>query len=276
MPAKRSLGEEKSLFVKKYGDRFDYSLITEENYVNTSTPVPIICKEHGLKMMTPYAHLKGSGCPECGHIQGGSKISGIKKPPKKVFGVGINDDTEIHAHNSEPIAYRKWRTMIARCYSEKYHCKQPTYIGCEVCEEWKTFSNFKKWHDANYIDGYELDKDLLLRNNKLYSPQTCCYVPKDINTLLLNCKSARGDTPIGVTKKIGSLGIKYLAAMSHYVNGKRTGYIGSYDTPEDAFSAYKRTKESYIKKIAQTYYNEGKITRRVYDALMKYEIKITD
>ena len=276
MPAKRGWAEEKALFIQKYGDRFDYSLVTEDNYVNTSTPIPIICRKHGLISITPYLHLHGSGCPHCGHEQGGEKISGVKKPLKKLFGVGINDDTKIHAYNVEPVAYRKWRTMMARCYSKNYQKHQPTYIGCSVCEEWWVYSNFKKWHDENYIDGYELDKDLLFRGNKVYSPKTCCYIPKEINTLLLSCNSVRGNTPIGVHKKVGKRCVKYHAEMSNYVNGKRTSYLGSFDTPEEAFAVYKTAKEKRIKEVAQEYYSNGLIARNVYEALMKYKVKITD
>lgn len=276
MPAKRSWAEEKALFIQKYGDRFDYSLINEDNYVNTSTPIPIICPKHGLIQITPYLHLHCSGCPHCGHEKGGEKISGTKKPQKKLFGVGINDDSEIHTCNIEPVAYRKWRTMLARCYSKNYQVHQPTYIGCSVCEDWLLYSNFKKWHEEHYMDGYELDKDLLFRNNKIYSPNTCCYVPKEINTLLLSCRGARGDTPIGVHRKVGGNGVKYHAAMSNYINGRRVSYLGSFDTPEEAFSVYKSAKEKRIKEVAQNYYSKGLITERVYKALMNYEININD
>lgn len=276
MPAKRSWADEKALFIQKYGDRFDYSLINEDNYVNTSTPVPIICPKHGLIQITPYLHLHCSGCPHCGHEQGGEKISGTKKPQKKLFGVGINDDSEIHTCNIEPVAYRKWRTMLSRCYSKNYQANQPTYIGCSVCEDWLLYSNFKKWHDEHYVEGYELDKDLLFRKNKIYSPNTCCYVPKEINTLLLSCRGARGDTPIGVHRKVGGRGVKYHAAMSNYINGRRVSYLGSFDTPEEAFSVYKSAKEKRIKEVAQNYYSKGLITKRVYDALMNYKIDIND
>lgn len=276
MPAKRSWAEEKALFIQKHGNRFDYSLVNEDNYVNTSTPILIICSKHGIINITPSAHLRGSGCPYCGHKQGGEKMVGVKKPLKKLFGVGINDDTETHTNNVESVAYRKWRTMMARCYSKNYHANQPTYIGCSVCEEWWLYSNFKKWHDQNYIDGYELDKDLLLKNNKVYSPDTCCYVPKEINTLLLNCKKKRGNLPIGVCERIGGTGVKYHAEMSHYVNGKRSSYLGSFNTPEEAFAAYKSAKESRIKMIANEYFDKRLITEKVYNALMNYKINIDD
>ena len=170
------------------------------------------------------------------------------------------------------MAYRKWRTMLARCYSSRYQAMQGTYKDCRVCDEWLIFSNFKKWHDEHYKDGYELDKDILFKGNKVYSPNTCCYIPKFINTMLLSCKKVRGVLPVGVVKH----GDRYVAQMSTYSQKSRYGYIGTFDTIDDAFQAYKKAKEYHIKKVAQQYFDDGKITEKVYNALMNYHIEITD
>lgn len=114
-----------------------------------------------------------------------------------------------------------------------------------------------------------MDKDLLFRGNKVYSPVTCCFVPPEINKIILKRQRRRGEYPIGVHKQRNS----FLALLHRY--GKQE-YIGTYSTPEEAFSAYKQEKEAYIKEVAKKYYSEGKITKRVYDALMKYEVEITD
>lgn len=258
-----------------HNNKFNYSRVV---YVNPTTPVIIICPIHGEYKQTPSAHLRSiAGCPKCSHIQGSKKIRGEKKPLKLLHGVGFNDDNEIHSNKYESIAYRKWRTMLARCYNENYQKKQGTYIGCSVCKEWLTFSNFKEWHDNNYKKGYELDKDILSKGNKIYSPQTCCYVPKEINTLLLSCKSVRGDLPIGVIRHKIKNNTRYVSQFSTSYNGKRENkYLGSYDTPQEAFSVYKQAKEQYIKDIASKYFIDGKITEKVYKALMNYEVEITD
>ena len=91
--------------------------------------------------------------------------------------------------------------MIERCYSKKSHKKRPTYIGCKVHKEWLYFSNFKKWFDENYIEGYELDKDILFKGNKWYCTDTCAFVPKEINSLFTKHDSKRGNFPIGVSYK---------------------------------------------------------------------------
>ena len=159
--------------------------------------------------------------------------------------------------------------MLERCYSPKLHAKEPTYIGCTVCPEWHYLSNFKRWFDNNYVEGYHLDKDILVKGNKIYSPETCCFVPKEINFLLLNNKSRRGDFPIGVHRK-GDLFISQINK-----NGKRI-QIGRFDTPEDAFLAYKKEKEQYVKQLAERYFKEGKIAEMVYLALLDYRVEMTD
>jgi hypothetical protein len=120
-----------------------------------------------------------------------------------------------------------------------------------------------------YVDGYCLDKDILVSNNKIYSPETCCFVPKEINTIINRQKRQRGSLPIGVTKNKN----KYLSQISKH---KKRIILGYFDTPEDAFLAYKREKESYIKEVADDYYNKGLITKRVHDALYNWTIEITD
>lgn len=185
-----------------------------------------------------------------------------------VQGIGYNDLNHIKGE-CDGIAYRTWSAMLNRCYGKTYSERKPTYKDCSVCDEWLYFSNFKKWFDENYIDGYQLDKDILVRNNKLYSPETCRFVPNKINTLLLSCNSKRGKYPIGVTRYQG----KYRARL--HINGKDVT-IGLYNTISEAFDAYKNRKEKYIKEIANEYYSKGEITKDIYDSLMNYEVCITD
>lgn len=166
-----------------------------------------------------------------------------------------------------------WHKIIERCHSEKWHKKRPTYIGCSVCEDWLLYSNFKKWFDdsANgYKKGYQVDKDILIKGNKVYSPETCCFVPPFINSLLTNRKRFRGAYPIGVFRRPNG---KYFAEMTRYGKHKK---LGDFFTIEEAFSAYKEAKEAYIKEVAQDYFERGLITQKVYNALLNYKIEITD
>ena len=77
--------------------------------------------------------------------------------------------------------------MFDRCYNPEVHARVPEYIDCEVSDEFCNFQNFAKWYDRKiYTSSYalELDKDLLVRDNKIYSPSTCCFIPKEINNNL--------------------------------------------------------------------------------------------
>jgi len=132
---------------------------------------------------------------------------------RKVSGVGINDANYIVQMKEElgsvggkrkrgvvwicPF-YQRWSNLIRRCYSEKEQKRGPSYIGCTVCEEWKHFSNFKAWMETQDWEGNELDKDILVRGNKVYSPETCVFVSSTVNTFLLDCSVRRGEHPIGV------------------------------------------------------------------------------
>lgn len=164
-----------------------------------------------------------------------------------------------------------WSSMFARCYNENYHIKKPTYIGCTVAEEWHNFQNFAEWYESNYhssmLNNYHLDKDILVKTNKVYSSKYCCFIPKEINMMLTKSDKVRGKYPIGVNKH----GNRYRAGIS--VN-KKVYHLGLFDTPEEAFQAYKTAKEKHIKEVANKY--RGQITEECYWALMNYQVEITD
>ena len=167
--------------------------------------------------------------------------------------------------------------MLMRCYYDKYQKKHPTYKGCTVCEEWHNYSNFKNWYDENYyeIEGEQmaLDKDILVKGNKTYSPNTCVFVPQNINTLFIKRNKARGKYPIGIT--FNKDANKFIAKCNTFYNVKKQQkYLGLYNTIEDAFNAYKKFKETEIKQIADEY--KDKIPNKLYEAMYNYEVEITD
>lgn len=176
-----------------------------------------------------------------------------------------------HTCTTDPNAYTTWQGMIRRCYDEKYKKKRPTYNECEVCSEWLNFQNFVEWYNENYytIENVKihLDKDILEKGNKIYSPTTCVFAPIEINSLFTKTDSKRGDLPIGVDYH----NKKYRATMN--VNKKHI-HIGLYDTIEEAFGAYKRDKEKYIKEIADSY--KDFIPNKLYNALYEYEVEWED
>lgn len=83
-------------------------------------------------------------------------------------------------------AYKVWGGMLQRCYGTNSAIKYPRYVGCSVCEEWKSFQLFAKWfleqpNNSEKFPKNELEKDILVKGNKVYSPETCCFVPQEIN-----------------------------------------------------------------------------------------------
>lgn len=246
-----------------HGDRYDYSKVV---YELSSIPVPIICKKHGIFMQAPNSHLNGQGCRQCG----------IEESKSLRYGVGINDyDGLIKINGKHLKSYEMWGGILDRCYNEEDRVKNPTYGDCEISEEWKKYTSFKAFFDNpenGYTDGYAIDKDLISHGNRLYTAEYCCFVPQEINNLILRQDKHRGECLIGVHKPKDSN--KYIAQMSKI--GKISKHIGSYNTELEAFNAYKKSKEDYLKEMADQYYSEGKITKRVHDALYKYEVLTTD
>ena len=195
-----------------------------------------------------------------------------------VFGTGITGLEPIRNEDGELLSsYVCWKDMLKRCYSAKYQEKYPTYKGCSVSDDWLYYPNFKNWYNKNYYEinnkTSQLDKDVLIKGNKVYSPDTCVFVPNFINTLFVKSQKIRGELPIGVTyHKVNK---KYIAQLSVYKNGKKTTkYLGYFTTPNDAFEAYKQAKENYIKEIADNY--KDKIPAKLYEAMYTYEVEIND
>ena len=195
-----------------------------------------------------------------------------------VFGIGIIGNEKSRDENGEIYdSYKRWKEMLKRCYSDEYQKKEPTYKGCAVCDEWLYYGNFKEWFDNNYyeIEGeqMDLDKDILVKGNKIYSPDKCVFVPKKINTLFTKRNKARGKYPIGVYKPNDSN--KFKAQCSIFCDGKKQQKpLGYYNNIEEAFNAYKQFKETDIKRVADEY--KDKIPNKLYEAMYNYKVKITD
>ena len=168
--------------------------------------------------------------------------------------------------------------MLRRCYSEDYKNKKPTYIGCEVYNEWLNFQNFAKWFEENYyeIEGetIALDKDILVKNNKIYSPNTCVFVPERINTLFTKADKSRGKLPIGIVEDNRTHHFRARCSTLDE-NGKiKRVELGSYKTHEEAFIHYKQFKENYIKQVADEY--KPYIPKELYEAMYRWEVDIDD
>lgn len=252
MPKRLTQEDAIEKFNKRHSGKYGYSKV---DYKNSHTLIDVECPKHGYFKILPYHHWNGVGCDKC-------KADIHRKPN---YGIGIND---VYGESGWHPIYRMWSGIIRRCFDEKFKEKQPTYADCSIHPEWIYYSKFKEWvllPENKYHDGLVIDKDILVKGNKLYSPDTCCLVPQRINTLILKCDKYRGDLPIGVSRNN--------KRFSATLNRK---HLGTYDTPIEAFNVYKEAKENLIKDIAKEYYDKGEITMNVYEALMKYQIEITD
>lgn len=182
---------------------------------------------------------------------------------KLVFGVGFNDaDYSITKYEkidgknklvwSCPY-YIRWQGMLARCYYQKNLNRNSTYIGCSVATEWHKFSTFKAWMEQQDWQGKELDKDLLVAGNKIYSPETCLFIDSNINKFLTERTALRGSLPIGVSfHKTAS---KYQAECRSVLTGKRT-YLGLFDSIKDAHGAWLSFKLEQARVLASEQTNE--------------------
>ena len=174
--------------------------------------------------------------------------------------------------------YDTWNSMLQRCYDEKHHKKEPTYKYCEVCNEWLNFQECSQWFDDNYYEikgeRTELDKDILVKHNKIYSPDTCVFVPKTINSLFTKNNKARGNSPIGTSLRKNGKYVSQCQIFNPKTGKSKYECLGVYDTQEKAFEVYKYYKEKNIKEVADYYF--GRIPIELYDALYRYEVEITD
>ena len=189
------------------------------------------------------------------------------------FGVGIIGENHVTGDSM----YNTWVCMLTRCYGAIQHKEGSSYKGCNMSEYFLYYPNFKEWclnqvgfcavDDKGKI--FQLDKDILVEGNKVYGEDTCCFVPAEINGLQLTLKNNRVLLPKGV--HYDKKNDKYIAQI-----GGRNSYsfLGRFTTPEEAFCAYKKAKENYVKEVANKW--KDHIDPRVYETLMKYEVSIDD
>ena len=202
--------------------------------------------------------------------------SGIIKDPysPSVCSVGIVGTKYLSTINDvKTKEYMLWQNMLERCYSDTYKKKNQTYIDCEVSDKFKSYEYFYEWccNQIGFgVDGFELDKDLLIKGNKVYNESTCVFLPKEINSVLTKSTATRGKHLIGVYWSATNKA--FVARVNKNKGGSE--WLGSFNTEVEAFNAYKEAKESFIKELANKW--KGQIDKRAYEALMNYEVEITD
>lgn len=198
----------------------------------------------------------------------------MKYQKKLIYGVGINDwSIPVRKDGKVVKEYYLWRGVLERCYSNWFHERQPAYRGVTCSNEWLSLTafaddirqmpNFEKC----ITEGWQLDKDILFKGNKHYSKETTCFVPVEINCLFTKSNRARGKYCIGVCETKG----RFQAQLQ--IDGKNR-ISGYFETEVEAFNFYKKEKEKQIKKVAKSFKDQLDI--RVYEALINYQVEITD
>ena len=206
----------------------------------------------------------------------GNVRSGKVKDPysPSVCGVGVlGTKHQISEGGVVTKEYALWQNMLKRCYSDVYKKKHPTYEGCEVSDNFKSYEYFYEWcHNQIGFDneGWHLDKDLLIKGNKVYNENVCVFIPQDINLLLVKREALRGEHLIGVSWSNSN---KAFVAKVNKNKGKPE-HLGLFNTELEAFNAYKQAKEVFVKEQANKW--KDKIDPRAYNALMNYTVEITD
>ena len=210
-------------------------------------------------------------------------LNGSVKNPyyPEVYGVGmVGNKYPTTLNHKRTKDYEAWVNILQRCYSENIKDKKrySTYKDVTCCNDWLLFENFYEWlhSQKNYkqwLNGskWAVDKDILIKGNKIYSPETCCLVPPNVNGLFLKHSSTRRSLPIGVSVH----GNGFQARCHNPIINKEI-YIGMRDTPLKTFLLYKTYKEDLIKQVAQIEFDKENITEQCYNAMINYEVEITD
>ncbi len=245
-----------SIFV---GDRFTNRLGCEAVVVKYESSTRITVKfldDFGYELITKADSLRNSTFKNLFH----PVVCGVGY-------LGVGEFT--HSSGGKvTVAYRRWMDMLTRCYTNGPGYLE-AYIGCTVAPEWHNFQNFAEWHSKQKIVGsMQLDKDILRKGNRIYSPDNCRLIPTEINKAMTGGKiNKESGLPTGVVHHQG----RFTAQMSTY---GRHRYLGVFDIVEEAFIAYKAAKELHIRELAEKY--KEVIAPEIYEAMMNWEVLITD
>ena len=189
-----------------------------------------------------------------------------------LYGKGCIGVGKYSSSNKE--AYSLWLGIFKRVCDLEYHKRQPTYSSVTICDEWLNFQNFAEWcYNQKFFNDkddrgnpYQLDKDFLSSDKKVYSPETCCFIPSCINKLLQPTRCDKEELPTGVSlsKRTG----KFLSYLNRF--GKRV-HLGYHPTCEEALNTYSREKELYVKEVAEVW--KGRIDEKIYNILIDWQVE---
>ena len=193
--------------------------------------------------------LHGVGVNDCGY-----------KVHKSEY--GLNDSGKrVRVFGWRCPYYKKWSAMITRCHSEKMIARDPSYSDCYVCDSWLSFSGFIEWVNSQPRkdwESLELDKDILIENNRVYSPETCVFVSRLTNTFLVNRRS-NNLTGVFYMKDKGV----FRSSCRNPFNGKRE-HLGFFETDIEAHKAWKVRKRKHAIELSKQQLDE-RVSKAIVD-----------
>lgn len=203
-----------------------------------------------------------------------------KKYKSEYYNSGGVYKTRESPGNKKTKACQLWENIRNRCeyLPVKDEIRFGKYSDVDSCSEWKDFQNFAEWFNQVNLSGYfhegwQLDKDLLIKGNKIYSPESCVFLPEGINKALQTKSRVRGELPIGLSyakKKKQNIVVAFVCKEPEYTV---RAYLPS-SMIEEGFYIYKKAREKYIKHLADIY--RDMLDPRAYEALMGYEVSMDD
>jgi hypothetical protein len=244
--ALRSVGQR---FVNKDGDWV--TLVRDVDYKRVE-----IIFDSGSKDILQFNHVKAG------------TFKYWNKPT--IYGVGCVGYPSNNKPRNEK-QYSRWHAMLSRCYDET-NSRYDFYKDVDVCESWHKFCNFSDWCDGEKYSedvGWHLDKDLLAGGKGyIYSPETCVFVPQEINVAIINDRLGKG--------KFKSIGVYFDKQCGEIVARIKCGSLGlvrkKFTNEQDAAMFYKQEKEKYVKYLAEKWKSE--LSTVAYEALLSWEVPL--
>lgn len=223
-------------------------LVTE--YVNKNT-VCVKFLDTGYETVTRMSQIKE------GKVRDASKIN-------TVMGIASTHGEVTKIEGKHVREYVVWRAMLERCYNSN-DSTNPSYTVCSVSDNFKSFKYFKSWCNKQIgfnQDDFQLDKDILSTENKIYSEDTCVFVPREVNMFFAG-KVDNQCTGIYWHKRDK----KWYATIS--CSGVVT-HLGSFKTEKEAFNVYLSAKIKRGVFLAEKW--KDKVDNRVYEALINWNV----
>ena len=239
---------------------------------NTYGKFTVTSYEHSTRVHIRFEDTGGINVFSICSVRDGSVVDLLAKT---TYGVGYIGYGHNHKCADSKKLFKVWSGVMQRCFDPLWKDRHKCYEQTKCSEYFLCASNFIEWSKSqvgyNSTDDFgkpfALDKDILVKGSNTYSSETCAFVPREVNNLILTNRKNRGGLPIGVSTKAG----KFRARVS--INKQETA-LGVFNTVDEAFYAYKQAKEAYIKEVANKW--KDQIDNRVYEALMNYQVEITD